>query len=555
MAEAEEGATWLENLLDIVTGDAIKRCVEGLSNLVPGGASRAEVKLVARAVNDSNDTLFVGRAASTLLESGRIEGAARLLASLVAGAQGRAQSLASIHDCIVISSAPDSSTSHARRKLLTSWWNDSEATSMVAEWASQAGLRDEALWSARRTLADETATADDIQRAGRVLLGAGGSLADEVTRMLYSRHPWYAVKLITDMREAGKLEDAYSLAVRALEGPLMGSFTIKRLSEAWIACDEWSVNDLVRRIKESRHNGPEYLAALALALAKAGETDESSALAQCVLKDSRADSWDFGNAIDALLATKSESAPEVILSLCANASSEHVFAAIDKLCEHEQLPKAVELIGQFSSDDIKVDLYSIWAFKKLHDASEDTLVKGILSELVDRDGMSYYRSELALTLAKFGLNDHVKRLFHNSLHDDATSSYEITRFIKAWLITRGASCAAELVTIIKHHALSAELQLAVADELAKQGLLPLAVDVWMHMLSTQERSPEYALTAIARLVAFGCGENLTRREIAGGAGAAYPIAEVARTVASWLSSSSTTLKTLNNVSDDGMSSV
>jgi hypothetical protein len=84
--------------------------------------------------------------------------------------------------------------------------------------------------------------------------------------------------------------------------------------------------------------------------------------------------------------------------------------------------------------------------------------------------------------------------------------------------------------------LSAEAQLAVAEELTEHGLLPLAADVWMYMLSAQEQAPEYALMAIARLVAFGCGEEMIPRVPAEGGHAAYPVADVARAVASWLGS-------------------
>jgi hypothetical protein len=312
---------------------------------------RAEGRLIARAVNDPRDRLFIGRAASTLLEIGRIEGAARILASLVEDAQDRAQSLADIHDCVVISSVQgfaDVSRSHVRSKELASWWNDPEAASEIAEWASQVGLRGEALWSARRALADEKATADDIQSAGQVLLATGDTFVDEVIHALYSRPPRYAVNLISGIREAGKLEDAYNLAIRALEGPLMEEFTIRRLAEAWIACDEWSVNDLVRRVKGSRHSGPEYIAMLASVLAKTGGAAEVSALVQCFLKDSRADKWDFGMATDALLMTKGERVLDEILTLCVNAPPDHVFAAIGKLCDHEKLSTAVELIDDLT---------------------------------------------------------------------------------------------------------------------------------------------------------------------------------------------------------------
>jgi hypothetical protein len=174
--------------------------------------------------------------------------------------------------------------------------------------------------------------------------------------------------------------------------------------------------------------------------------------------------------------------------------------------------------------------------KSLYSAGEGALVKGILSELISRELRSIYRSELALTLAKCGLEDHALRLFHEILHDDGASSYDIARFVEAWLITRGASCAAELVTIITRHALSAEAQLAVAEELTEHGLLPLAADVWMHMLSVQEQATEHTLTAIARLVGFGCGEKMIPRVPAERGHASYPVVDVARAVASWLGS-------------------
>lgn len=475
LVDARYAANRLEALI-AVAGDDLERVVDGLVELVPDGAERAEAVLLRLARPD--DRLFAD-CVDSLLDHKRVDAAAGLVREAVRRARAGDPGLG--------------------------WPDFAEDCARLAVMATKADCPDEAVWAARRVLADPRADEWDFASAVQALVTVTGSV-DEVLPLLAERSPDHAA------RAARRLSVGHPDAAAALARiPLSGGRWSDELALLLVDLEGPEALD------ELTGDGAAVVAESLLASTEAA-TEVKLRPARDRLADPGTDQYDFAQAAEVLAAWSEDGAREVVAAALER-PLEHRVRVVDELCEAGRGRQAAEVADSVATAPAAGATSCVEVVGPLVGAGEHDAARRALAAAVARLDRSSSLELAGVAEAHRLLGDVEAGL---AFAREAVKVYADTgaggvTVVECLLDFGGPDRADEVLAAVRSRWVAPEVGNDTADVLAYRGLSAQAVALWLDVLVRPD--PEKAFTAARKLLGYGQRDAAVRalREALAGA--------------------------------------
>ncbi len=472
LSTPEYAARKLEQLGEVVPADSLARVVEGLTELVPDGAARAERFLVPRLAAPLYDAF--GAAAECLVDLGATEALGAAVREIVGDAQR---------------GAVDG----------FGWWRLPDDCEIIARLALRCEALEHAEWAARLVLVNSLANESEVAGAAEIL--AVVSDVDEVMAAVMDRAASHR------LRAAAKLADGHpdlaeSLIRSVLDDPAAPLSEVIQAGTDLLVEGRLTADELLTRLDREPTLIGEHLYEVAKALADNDQTNQAVEVGWRVLADPTSDQTDFAWGV--ALMFKLGADPARILATIPRRPLHFQTSVVEHLCDEGQGPVAAmvtrELLHRRIEDaDYLLDIVPHLVEARERDAAELVLDTG--ARLVDRSS-SYGLTKLARALLVLGRRTEAATAARNVVALDMDSSYTNREAIRIWLDAVGSG---DVVAELLKYPPRSQMRTRLAEVLAERGLGDQATTVWLDQLTHTGTEPDIRLQAAVRLV--GCGQR------------------------------------------------
>jgi tetratricopeptide (TPR) repeat protein len=478
LADPEFGARKLEALGPLVDDYAVRRLARGLAELVPSGADRAE-RLLVELITPVPMTDLFPAVVEALLELRRVEAVASVVRELVRNARS------------------DQPAGHA-------WWESAEDCSTIAGIALRCGCRDEAVWAARRSLADLGADDIDLAAAAGVVLSVfdAEGVAEVLTAV--TRHPpEHRAKVALSL--VGEHPELARTIARTVVDDQAAALTQVLQAGAILVADAGV--EVVEELADLLDREPaalgEHWQQLADVASDNGHSAEAQRLARRVLGDPSSDRWDFSAAAALLLEHRVD--PEEIRVAARTRPFDWQVEAVEALCKAGKGPVAAELTkdllgGRVEEVDNLAGLVNHLVTAGEREAGEQVLAA--VRRLADRSSASELAG-VAGALMWLGRKEEAVEAAREAVVVDYGSNRPAGSPVEYWLDAAGASGAADITAQVLPSRAMAPLRVRIATALARKGFLTQAVALWLDVLTREDTKPDVRFEVAAKLVACG----------------------------------------------------
>lgn len=468
----DESAHWLQEFADLHDPLALRAIVNGLSEILPTGTELAE-NILLRAEHESY-VIVMAAVQILLTELERQEPAARLLRGLVARLRA---------DTTISPNSPHVPQPHGNPDEEPPGWG------VLAEQAVRAGCVEEAVWAAERVLALPDADLDDFAKAVEALIASGG---DAAVLTVAERAKSGSLKQVLTTGVALQVADpelAVKLTRRVATNPAVDDRDFVEACQALAAADPVLVTELVE--KRATLDSDDIVM-IAAELAEVGVDVDH--LVRLALARRTGDKWEFARTARQALSL-GEFSEEVYTAAVAGPPSHWAEAA--PLMHRD---RAVDLVERMLGTPVDVEVLATClghlVSKEVPEVAERLLE--VVLEHVDQCDTAAARA-LVPVLHRIGRTDEAievaRRAFLRSF-----GSLFVEECAETLLKVGGVEVGAFIAKQVLAANVSVWRRLAVAQQLAEQGLLRQATDLWMDVVRRHGDMTAQGIEAASKLV-------------------------------------------------------